>query len=99
MTGGNEEHEGEPGSAGPQGRRGAPPTFALLGAVLIGIGVFEVFSGGWIEAAMAFCLGIALLTARFPVFGRGRWQTAAGYTLAAVALVLFGVVVTGDLAG
>ncbi len=80
-------------------RRGAPPTFGILGAVLVAIAVYEVFAGGWLEAAMAFCLGIALLTARFPVFGRGRWQAITGYTLAAVAVVLFGVVITRDLAG
>lgn len=94
-----EHRDDDQPAAGDSGRRNAPVTFGLLGAVLMGIAVFEVFAGGWLEAAMAFCLGIALLTARFPVFGRGRWQSVTGYSLAAIAVVLFGVVVTGDLAG
>lgn len=67
-----------------------------LGVIFLFLAAIHVAGLQWLDAVVYLSLGILMITTRYPIFGRGKWQTAAGFILAVVGCLLFLVVIARD---
>lgn len=69
-----------------------------LGVIFLFLAALHIAGLQWLDAVVYLSLGTVMITTRYPLFGRGQWQTAAGFILAVVGCLLFLVVIARDWA-
>jgi hypothetical protein len=93
-----ERQENSGASPAPASMMTSKKAMFMLGVIFIVVGVFSALGQMWIEAVMWMALGVVMMGASFPIFGRGRMQTWMGVGLTVVAVVMFLALIVRDLA-